>query len=207
MAASAIGPTRTCTKCGIEKPADRKHFSRDLRVRDGCKSVCKQCCVAYNLKWFRSDYKKDPAKRAAANRRCRLAKLDQYRATDRARQKRRGSRADAHREWSTRNREHVRKHKAASEHKRRAVRRGCDEHHSPSDIEALLIAQAGLCFYCFAVLADYHVDHFIPLSKGGGNTLSNLRIACPLCNMSKGPKLPWEWRPEMFKENSFCQTL
>ena len=36
---------------------------------------------------------------------------------------------------------------------------------------------------------ELHVDHIIPLAKGGENVLSNLRALCSQCNLGKGSKL------------------
>jgi 5-methylcytosine-specific restriction endonuclease McrA len=36
----------------------------------------------------------------------------------------------------------------------------------------------------------YHVDHRVPLSRGDSNDISNIVLACPHCNLSKGAKLP-----------------
>jgi hypothetical protein len=33
-----------------------------------------------------------------------------------------------------------------------------------------------------------HVDHILPRARGGQNNLSNLRILCEMCNLSKGAK-------------------
>lgn len=50
-----------------------------------------------------------------------------------------------------------------------------------------------VCFYCGVSCEKmYHVDHFIPLSRGGAHVLTNLRVACPSCNLSKAAKLPAE---------------
>jgi 5-methylcytosine-specific restriction endonuclease McrA len=38
-----------------------------------------------------------------------------------------------------------------------------------------------------------HIDHIIPLSKGGADAVANLCIACPRCNRSKAAKLPEEF--------------
>ncbi len=39
--------------------------------------------------------------------------------------------------------------------------------------------QSGVCAYCESTLnGNYHVDHMIPLSRGGRNTWSNLAITC-----------------------------
>jgi len=58
------------------------------------------------------------------------------------------------------------------------------------------------CFYCGCETvigngADpdhppnlFTVDHFIPIAKGGDNTLENLRPACFVCNKMKGDNLP-----------------
>ena len=34
-----------------------------------------------------------------------------------------------------------------------------------------------------------HVDHIVPVSKGGKTILSNLRTLCDRCNMGKSDKL------------------
>lgn len=46
------------------------------------------------------------------------------------------------------------------------------------------------CYWCGVKLKKIHIDHYIPLSKGGEHTVSNLVISCPRCNMSKGNKDP-----------------
>src|SRR3546814_18918243 len=56
------------------------------------------------------------------------------------------------------------------------------------DIDAMLAAQKKKCWYCGTKLTAYHVDHRIPLARGGSNGPENLVIACPACNLSKGAK-------------------
>jgi 5-methylcytosine-specific restriction endonuclease McrA len=50
------------------------------------------------------------------------------------------------------------------------------------------------CYLCGIMipLGDRHVDHVIPISKGGKHTSSNLAIACSDCNMRKHAKHPNE---------------
>ena len=50
---------------------------------------------------------------------------------------------------------------------------------------------AKVCFYC----GDpwQHLDHVIPLSRGGLHERANLVPACQPCNDSKGTKTPEEW--------------
>lgn len=47
------------------------------------------------------------------------------------------------------------------------------------------------CVYCDAPAE--HMDHFVPLSKGGNDIESNMLPACAPCNLSKGALLPWQW--------------
>jgi len=50
------------------------------------------------------------------------------------------------------------------------------------------------CYLCGKLIpkGHRHVDHIVPLSKGGTHRLSNLAVACNVCNMSKHDKIPEE---------------
>jgi 5-methylcytosine-specific restriction endonuclease McrA len=50
------------------------------------------------------------------------------------------------------------------------------------------------CYLCgrLVPLGERHVDHIMPLSKGGKHRPSNLAIACATCNRVKNAKLPEE---------------
>lgn len=77
---------------------------------------------------------------------------------------------------------------------RRARKRAASGKHTAADIIAQLKRQKRKCYYCHCKLTDqYHVDHVIPLARGGSNGPENLVIACPTCNCSKNDKLPHEW--------------
>ena len=54
------------------------------------------------------------------------------------------------------------------------------------------------CCYCGCSVdrqdrTSYQIDHFLPVAKGGCDTLGNIVIACPTCNASKGDRDPQEW--------------
>lgn len=49
------------------------------------------------------------------------------------------------------------------------------------------------CEYC-SVKENLAVEHIVPLSRGGTNSIDNVTVACKLCNSSKSTKLLSEWR-------------
>lgn len=57
-------------------------------------------------------------------------------------------------------------------------------------VEELYFRQGGLCALTGReLLGRFHIDHKIPLSKGGRHTISNIQILAPEINIAKGAKL------------------
>lgn len=91
----------------------------------------------------------------------------------------------------------TRQHRAQEAHARAAQRRARERNavcgHGPDCATADLLA--GLrrqdCRYCGA--AAEHIDHYVPLKRGGLHCRDNLVPACALCNLSKGARTPEEW--------------
>ncbi len=78
--------------------------------------------------------------------------------------------------------------------KRRAREAQAEGFWTVADLEAILSRQQGLCAYCACKLqSDMHMDHIIPLARGGSNWPSNLTFSCPYCNRSKNAKTPEEF--------------
>lgn len=76
----------------------------------------------------------------------------------------------------------------------RALRAGAPGKHTAEDIALQLKSQKGRCWWCGkSISGKHHVDHRIPLARGGSNDPGNLVISCPACNQSKHAKLPQEW--------------
>ncbi|WP_405747825.1 HNH endonuclease [Streptomyces canus] len=50
------------------------------------------------------------------------------------------------------------------------------------------------CAYCGGNEGGLHMDHVIPLSRGGRHAIGNVLPACQGCNLSKGAKLVAEWK-------------
>lgn len=57
----------------------------------------------------------------------------------------------------------------------------------------ILARDSYTCRYCGSRVGPFHVDHVVPWSKGGPNTVENLVTACKFCNLRKGTKI---WVPK-----------
>lgn len=54
------------------------------------------------------------------------------------------------------------------------------------------------CYWCNIKLTknNTHLDHFVPLSKGGLHTIDNLVLSCSCCNLKKSNKDPYQFAQE-----------
>ena len=72
----------------------------------------------------------------------------------------------------------------ANHHTRRTLLIGAGTY-SPTEWLALCDKQDNRCLRCFG-LKPLSVDHVVPLSRGGSNTIENLQGLCRECNSIKG---------------------
>ena len=68
--------------------------------------------------------------------------------------------------------------------------------YSAEDILKLRHKQKNRCPNCRRELIKYHIDHIMPLAKGGLNVFSNIQLLCPPCNQRKWAKHPIDWARE-----------
>lgn len=87
-------------------------------------------------------------------------------------------------------------------YKRRAICKGGDV--TTEQLQEL-VRNSPNCHYCKCAITDgnRHIDHYIPLSRGGLHTLDNLVIACSTCNLRKGSKMPEEFIGTLRKLKDF----
>lgn len=72
-----------------------------------------------------------------------------------------------------------------------------DESFNDDDLKFIFKSQKGKCVCCNKSLkSGYHVDHIIPLSKGGSNCKKNIQLLYPTCNLQKHAKDPIEFMQE-----------
>ena len=205
-------PMRHCKQCGNDLPLTSEFWHKDSGNVAGFCYTCKECAKKRSRKWGADNmeqaranakryaethreeiraYREATADRIAANKRAwRKANAEKVRAQKNASQKR--NRAAANERT---------KRSQAKHPERRRLQGRIDAHrrrHAPgnftaADVDLQFKAQGGNCWWCGKPLKKYHVDHRIPLAKGGTNDPRNLCLACPKCNQSKNAKLPSEW--------------
>lgn len=87
-------------------------------------------------------------------------------------------------------RDHVRSRRVSATQRYRAQQRGnaAPEMFDRSEIFA---RDGGVCHICGGLVnpESWHVDHVVPLARGGEHSRTNVAVAHPFCNQSKGAKL------------------
>ena len=172
------------------KPCLRGHFSE----RGIGKRNCLACCAGYSAK----NRAKNPGKYLEANRKlCRrwrgknrqknldTAKAWRQRYPDRVKQ--------FALDWRKNNPEKAHALDARNRTRRKNVSGAFDD----KDVERIFKAQRGRCAYCHITISGgYHVDHIIPIVRGGSNFPKNIQLACANCNWAKHAKDPIQFAQE-----------
>ena len=178
--------TAICVACNklIHKPnmsAEQKEKDRIRSLNYGRKHMAK---ATAKVKQWRID---NPGARDVWDADYRSRKRQQCRdANTRWREKR----PDYFKEYQQKNIERFRAHRR----NRKARVKAAPGSHTAQDVAELLKAQRGRCGYCRVSLgAGYHVDHIIPIKRGGSNYRHNLQLLCEPCNLSKGAKDPLDF--------------
>ena|ERR1039457_3045819 len=189
---------RKCKECGEEKPLKENFRPHLVKGKIYFEYECRACGNIRAKQWYRDNaeyarsqdrakYKADPelarlrsresywnrrekARKRASERRA--ENLEKVRAQDRAIAKRwRASHSSESREWAR---------------KQRAIKRKAKiEPVTKEQLETLYIRQRGKCAICGKKLTNKHLDHIVPLSKGGAHEIKNFQYLCPRCNLRK----------------------
>ena len=200
--------TKVCPKCARELPVGS--FSRS---GDGLQVYCKDCQRAYNTA-YHAAHREELRLRCAAYDAAHLQDRRAYEAAHREESHiRNAAWRAAHPEenrirWAAHHASHREENRAYAVawraahpeevrtqcRNRAARRRAAPGTHTAADVAAQRTCQKGRCYYCGEKVGRrYHVDHVVPLSRGGSNGPENLVIACASCNLRKNAKLPHEF--------------
>jgi 5-methylcytosine-specific restriction endonuclease McrA len=201
---------KTCTKCGKTKA--REEFSKRTRSHDGLVAACKVCNREYRqanaekIAERRRKYEQANAEKISDRKReyrqVNAEKISEYQrayhltyypanAEKIAEYQREYEQANAEK-ISERRRKYYRANPdvySAARHRRRARLAGAP--HEPYNRTDIFAAYGNTCAYCDAPAE--HIDHVVPISKGGADAAHNLLPACAPCNLSKSDKSLADW--------------
>lgn len=210
---------KQCTKCGFtcEYGVASEYFNRRQKSKDGLTSQCKKCVASYHAA-NREKFAARQAAWEAAHREERLAYYAEWKIKHREEQRayyasHRADYAARYADYRGKHPEEVRAYQAAynptyvasphgklvkraANQRRRARKKQAGGTLTKADLVMVLEAHTDSrgrlrCAKCGKVIkGQYHLDHFIPLVKGGTNDPGNFRVMHPKCNLSKAGKLP-----------------
>lgn len=177
---------RICFKCKQEK--NLAEFVKDKRCKGGYTRKCKNCVYSERdpikeAKFKKASYEKNKEKYI------KRIKLNTIKYLKDGRQTKWSGK------WAKENKDKVQSYK----HNRRARIAGNGRNDlTPEQIKQ--VKSTGRCFYCQLETSDLCIEHQVPLSRGGENTLSNVVASCRSCNNRKNNKTPEEFK--LYKENN-----
>lgn len=186
--------------CKKENPQTLDNFYKDSRTKDGYKSRCKHCTNEYS-KLYRSVFRE----KLAENQREYYKKHGeiQRNASNRWKQNNKDKTKKLYKIWAEKNSEYLKQkikkyydlNPMKSKERGRISRSksfGFKKTFNECDFKAKLEQQNFKCFYCGKHI-DYTNctrDHYIPLIKGGSDTIENIVACCKSCNSKKRNMLP-----------------
>jgi 5-methylcytosine-specific restriction endonuclease McrA len=174
--------TKECTKCG-----EIKLLTEYPRNGTRLKSYCKECDSERRKRQYYENHERELANK----KRYYYENFDYFAEYGR---KWRAENPERVVEYNKQYRETNRDKRRAANSLRKALKKGADHKSIAEDVWQMAEDQDWLCAYCESPLfGDFHVDHMVPLSKGGRHHWSNLAIACPGCNMNKRTKTAEEF--------------
>ena len=194
---------KVCTKCKLEKPFSE--FHKDKKNKDGYRFICKECVKIY--KNDNADKIKETEAIYRYNNSDKISKKNEnWRKENKDHVKEYGQNwrkdnpdyfinyyqdnLEKERERSRKNHQNNLEYYNDKSRKHRALKAKATIGEISSRYE-IYKRDSGICGICEELVQyeDYHLDHIIPLSKGGAHADFNLQVTHSWCNLSKGNKI------------------
>jgi len=191
---------RVCANPACNTPIEEQRFSKKKSSYDGLASVCK-VCKAIKDKEYRSKNKEKIAegkiRYREENRERYLEHSRNYYYSNIEEFSKKGKlyrASDAGKEVIARN----------NTKRELQIRETRDGSITSNTLDELFLEQNGTCYICNQDLTqlkhkNVHLDHIIPLTRGGKHTLANVAWSCASCNLRKGDKLLSEFAENIFE--------
>lgn len=185
-------PTNRCKTCEYNSTQKWRSENREyVRTRD---NAYRKKTSARRSELERARYAADPDKFRKKSRRCYWENPEKYKTYSRnyhfsAGPEYREKAKTRTKKWILDNPERAKANAHISRIKRRGIEAGGA--YTAEDVKRILKLQKGRCAYCKIKLGKrYHLDHIVPLAKGGGNFARNIQATCAKCNMAKHARDP-----------------
>ncbi len=188
--------TKTCLKCKTTKPIEC--FYKDITVKDGLRRWCKTCMRNSHKRWNATHKEHNKAYRKtywAANPE-RLAQVRKnYRRLHQKELRKsyakwyaanREEQLKSRRKYYANHRAEYRRHKLKRKHAEK-LNRGRSYAVWERELRS---KRTFVCYWCGErkPICLLHIDHVIPVSKGGADCISNVVPSCAHCNIAKHDK-------------------
>lgn len=166
---------RVCARCGVLIPEGRTRKARY------CSLLCRTLVR-------RGKYTEDERRWKRENRdRIRVRTRERYASNEQSRQRT----LERARESRIRCVDRVRREKRKSAQVRRARKKAV----FVEVVDPMVVFQRdkGICGICMKhvdINSKWHIDHVIPIARGGVHSYANVQLAHALCNLSKHAKMP-----------------
>ena len=177
---------KTCTKC--RKPLTENDFPKNRGTKDGLHCWCK-ACKCQNDNAYAAIHREERRNYAAKYYATHQQEIQKYRATHR----------EEMREYNVKYRAEHRAEQRQHKLKRRFAEK-LNKGQSYADWErALRSKKTFVCYWCEKrkPTKKLHIDHMVPISKGGVDGISNVVPSCAHCNQTKSAKDLETWAPSV----------
>ena len=161
---------KECSKCKQQKP--KAEFAKRTKAADGLQNYCKEC-----KKTLRKEYYKE---------------IECTETNTEIRRERQRTQHYKYIQGLYKSSKGYFKIKASKSKRRKLITDNNDNTITATSLDLLKTAQSNKCYYCDSLLLfdnSTHLDHYIPLSKGGMHSITNVVWSCATCNLNKHDKI------------------
>lgn len=211
---------KVCSTCKTEKPLTE--FGRNTNRPDGLDNCCRDCRREIRRRYKERHpqrVKESQAKYQAKHKEDKRDYDKQYREANKETiQQRKRAYYQEHKDserarvenWKTEHPEQYRAVHSAAKHRYRAQLLENGGSYTHEQLLECLEFFGYCCAYSGEPLQpDYHVDHVVPISKGGRNDIKNIVPANPVPNIKKKDKdwVDWFFNSEYFSEERYKKII